>query len=142
MKAILTALALAIAATMSYACSCSPDTNVVEQVALNDVIFTGRCTGGTLRGDIVAYEFGDTRALKGPERPSATVLSPSGAETCGYRFAIGEEYLVYSFSREGELWTDACRPTKRIDGSEEVKAEMEEIVNLQSNAAPQAAPGE
>jgi len=137
MKTMVTALVALMIATATYACSCSPITNVIYHVATSDEIFIGRCVSGTLTGQTIAFEFDDVRSLMGSQRSTATVLSHKEGSMCGYKFTIGDEYLIYCFLIDDQLWTDICRPTKRIEATNEQRAELAEIADVQTNAATQ-----
>jgi hypothetical protein len=137
MKTIWTALAALMMTTASYACSCPPITNVIYHVASSDEIFIGRCISGNLTGQSVVFEFDQIRNLMGPQRSTATVETHKEGSMCGYEFIIGDEYLIYCFSISGQLWTDICRPTKRLEVTNAQKAEIAEIVNVQTNQASQ-----
>lgn len=136
MKVVLFLLAFIAAVTKSHACSCTTETNLLSQIAQNDLIFSGRCIGGVLRGDVVIYEFTDLTVRKGSSPTVVYVLTPRAIEACGFRFVIGEQYLVYCFTREGEAWTDVCRPTKQLLDSEELKSELGEILRFNPQNAP------
>ena len=114
-----------------------PITNVIYHVSSSDKIFIGRCTSGTLMGDIVVFEFDQTRTLMGPVQSNAIVRTHKEGSMCGYKFHIGEEYLVYCFSFGGEIWTDICHHTQLRQPTIEQNAEIEENIHIQTDPASQ-----
>ena len=137
MKTLLAGIVAIMMTSASYACSCPPITNVIYHVSSSDQIFIGRCTSGTLMGDTVVFEFDHTRTLMGPVQSNAIVRTHKEGSMCGYKFLIGEEYLVYCFSIDGELWTDICHRTQLRQPIIEQNAEIEEIIRIQMDPASQ-----
>ena len=137
MKTLLAGFAAIMVTSASYACSCSPITNIIYHVSSSDQIFIGRCTSGILMDDIVVFEFDQILPLMGSVQSNAIVRTYKEGSMCGYKFLIGEEYLVYCRSTNGELWTDICRRTQLRQPTIKQNAEIEEIIRIQTDPASQ-----
>lgn len=120
--ASLSVTAIAFAAREAWACSCAtPESPCAVLKAHESVVFVGTVTdiapalraGSDARRSeatlsvrfSVGERFGDT-----PDG-TAVVNTPDSAGACGYRFSVGESYLVYAARTADGLSTGACSRT-------------------------------
>ena len=63
------------------------------------------------------------RTWKNVRAGEVLIVTGSGGGDCGYRFEVGESYLVYAYgSRGGRLGTNICQRTRKIaDAGEDIK---------------------
>jgi hypothetical protein len=63
------------------------------------------------------------KSWKGTLPEETTVVTGLGGGDCGYRFEVGEKYLVYAYgSNENKLETNICQRTAKLsDATEDVK---------------------
>lgn len=114
--------AIAFAASDALACSClTPQSPCAVLKERESVVFVGTVTdiapasraGSNARSSEAALSvrfsvgerFGDT--LDG----TAVVSTSDSAGTCGYRFSVGESYLVYAYRTPDGLSTSVCSRT-------------------------------
>lgn len=92
-----------------------------EAIAATPAIFEATVTA---IADNTTTEFGGrdvsmnvTRAWKGIEEPSVTVITASNSAACGFPFSVGTTYLVYAYRAEktGQLRVSLCSHTKPAD---------------------------
>jgi hypothetical protein len=63
----------------------------------------------------VSIRFEIERVWKGPEYSELEIFTGKGGGDCGYKFAVGETYLVYAFGpNELRLGTNICQRTKTV----------------------------
>ena len=65
----------------------------------------------------VRVEFEDAAPLRGVEGPAQTVMtSVADGASCGYRFKVGERYVVYAYRAKpgGPLLTGTCSRTRHV----------------------------
>jgi len=130
---LFTLLTLAMIATSigSHACSCAPlpPADVARDQA--DTVFAGRVIGLRLvpqSGDDLASSFGIedlevTIAVhslwKGEVGEEQLLFTTYTCCVCGFRFEIGEEYLVYATVIDGVLRTSLCTRTALLSEASE-----------------------
>jgi hypothetical protein len=56
-------------------------------------------------------------AWKGQVAKSVTIQTGGGGGDCGYRFEIGERYLVYAYGSAESLSTNICQRTRPLSAS-------------------------
>ncbi|HEX8681188.1 MAG TPA: hypothetical protein VF707_02670 [Ardenticatenaceae bacterium] len=111
----------------AFACSCmmpSPPEEALEQAA---VVFAGQLVeaeaapaGGMVStADLIPYTFEVSQVWKGEVHSTITIGSAMSSASCGYEFAVGEEYIVYGFEGEGVLQTGLCTRTAPLASAEE-----------------------
>jgi hypothetical protein len=106
------------------ACSCASFGSQQEQAkqALSDseAVFYGEVVGveknraATARNPgTVTVTLQVSEVLKGPERGTLEVSTPSTGTACRYPFEEGREYLVYAYGKQ-DLKVDLCSETKPL----------------------------
>jgi hypothetical protein len=101
----------------TFACSCmmpppplaARDTAVaVFRGTVTDISPTG--VGGT-SSDFVRVSFGVSEVWKGPTEPTITIATSGSSASCGYEFALREEYVVYAGLDDAQFTTSLCSRT-------------------------------
>lgn len=120
-------LTVLLPAKPAHACMCGASGSPRDAMAEADAVFFGRVTGMTVRSkepgrissaDPVTVEFDVIRVWKGPLRESLTVETERLGISCGYEFAVGRRYMVYTWgggrtgrcTRTAPVWLST--PTK------------------------------
>lgn len=121
--AVMVAVLLAAHTAPAVACSCGADTRAFAWRAERaDAIFTGKVSGiehgvpqeVAPRGQRI--RFAVESAWTGVDAPSVVIAGDDGG--CGYRFELGESYLVYAERRtDGMLATNICWRTARLSSA-------------------------
>ncbi|WP_439875717.1 cobalamin biosynthesis protein CbiN [Bacillus mycoides] len=110
----------------SYACDCS---NVSPEDAFQktDVVFEGKVLEVQEKdGGGIKTLFEVKKIWKGTS--SSQIIIYTSVSSCGFPFAEGGEYLVFSSYRgEGKLETSICSGTKRLDEAEAKKKALAQI---------------
>jgi hypothetical protein len=76
-------------------------------------------------GDLyVAVRFKIEESWKGTLSKEATVFTGQGDGDCGYKFEVGQQYLVYAYRyNDTDLGTNICQRTASlIEAAEDLKA--------------------
>ena len=110
----------------AYACSCVSPPPPQEAKEQSVEVFTGEVIdisdGGTddLGAAALDVHLRVTEAWKGIDQLEVTVQTPEQSAACGFNFAVGEEYLVYTYET-GK--TNLCSRTAAIaDAGEDLEA--------------------
>ncbi len=111
------------------ACSCFSGGPVCQGFFNTPVVFSGRVTaieegpretGGKIDWQPRIVKFAVNAHYRGGGiEQSVEVRTGMGGGDCGYRFEVGEDYLVYAHSHENRLSTGICTPTKPLDKATE-----------------------
>jgi hypothetical protein len=107
----------------SSGCQCEQPPPPQEAFEKAAGVFVGTVTSGAMEGQHgCVYQFSVTQVLKGPVPAKEEIHTGRGRGDCGYRFIIGEEYLVYATTSDGKLTTNICTRTKEFapDGRKEL----------------------
>jgi len=115
--------------TDSLACTCdlplfnlSLDQQVKHARKQSRAIFSGRVLEVTENPQtyFVVVKFRIERLWKGNLSDEVTIITGHGGGDCGYRFEVGESYLVYAYgSDENRLGTNICQRTKKLSDARE-----------------------
>jgi hypothetical protein len=128
-KLILAASVLIAVRSASFACSCVPPKNALQELEQAAAVFTGKLVELVKHGPeaglfarveaVIAVE----RTWKGVDKKTVSVFTSSHSASCGYGFKEGREYLVYAFQdAEGRLTTTICSRTRQVkDAAEDLK---------------------
>jgi hypothetical protein len=118
---------LALAQADSLACTCSlpfPKLSLRKQVmkARNEsrVVFSGKVLEITENPQTysVTVKLKVERVWKGSLPEEISIVTGRGGGDCGYRFELGESYLVYAYSsNESSLGTNICQRTSKLLGA-------------------------
>lgn len=118
------------------ACSCEQPPPPQEALANADAVFSGR---------VISVESADTTDLvrlrvqdawKGVEREEVVIRSGPG--NCAIYFVLDHDYLVYAYDDDGELVTNMCTRTARLqDAAGDVSALGPPLdIQLKSTVSP------
>ena len=129
---------MAAPARTVYACTCIPGEPPGVALRRAAVVFAGRAvtvgnagrrlvfSGAFPFVQLVPPGFGPvkttfevSRVWKGPENGRLTIEAAADDGMCGFRFAQGEEYVVYAFSDGSGLSTNSCSRTRALDAAGE-----------------------
>ena len=126
-----------------YACSCirpGPPSEALEESAM---VFEGEVVSLRLyerpggiwsSADPVTVEFEVRTIWKGYDYQTFYLTTPRSDASCGFRFVVGEEYLVYS---RNAVTVDICSRTSLLSEAED---DLEELGDGQSPTPGAAAP--
>ena len=129
---------MAVPATPVYACSCIPPEPPGIALQRASAVFVGRAAAVEDAGrrllftpvfpfvQLVPRGFGPvtttfevSRIWKGPKNGRLTVEAAADDGMCGFRFAQGQEYVVYASGEGSGLSTDSCSRTRALDAADE-----------------------
>ena len=79
------------------------------------------------------------RSWKGVEAEEVTVLADRTTESPHYR--VSEKYLVFAYTRDGELFTGNCSRTKKVEYAEEDLRQLGEGKARAVNSIDKVPPG-
>jgi len=111
----------------SFACSCAtltPD----RALEIHDVVFSGRVyeihpptstPNQQDSGSLVQNSFEVKEVWKGELDRTVDIRAAQSTASCGYQFAIDEEYLVYAYYNGDWLETGSCSLTKPLSMADE-----------------------
>jgi hypothetical protein len=104
------------------ACMCAPEI-VAEAWDRADLVFSGvvlkvaavdLAAIESSEGRMVEVSFDVNHVWKGPGDSSIHLQTSGDAASCGYRFSVGEHYLVYAQSTETGFRTSQCTRTRPL----------------------------
>jgi len=124
-NAWLLAMVFVLGATVAAsACSCAPSLDVDQELHRADAVFAGRVVALELvlsSDPAIGVSLEQLRATlsvhsawKGDVGEQTVVYTVFTCCVCGFRFEIGEEYLVYAIEQDGELHTSICTRTRLL----------------------------
>jgi hypothetical protein len=106
----------------AYACSCG-GASIQRQLSSSDAVFSGEVVEiekryqrypPASRGYRDTVTLRVSEALKGPQRETSEVKTPSSGAACGYPFDEGQEYLVFADEGKQGLQVHSCGGTQRL----------------------------
>lgn len=122
---------LLVGPNVAFACTCSlpdPGKSLRKQVAEerneSRAVFVGEVVEVTSDPNLLEVEvkFKVERSWKGFRASEITITTGRGGGDCGYRFEIGERYLVYASGSEKQLGTNICQRTALlVDAKDDLK---------------------
>ena len=129
---ILIVVFLIVASVAAAACSCGPEADIEQALGDAAAVFAGRVIALELVPDpnpAVGISMEQLRVTvsvhstwKGEIENLATVTTAFTCCVCGFRFEIGEEYLIYAYRQDGVYRTSICDRTKLLgDASEDLE---------------------
>jgi hypothetical protein len=107
-------------------CSCAAPATPADALARSSAAFVGRVIDidkpfldslGLTRSGLHDVTFRIDRAWKGVSGDTVVIRTRLTGESCGYRFDIGRDYLVYA-SGDAALITGICTGTRPAEGAE------------------------
>ncbi|WP_420642798.1 hypothetical protein [Candidatus Leptofilum sp.] len=128
---------LAVSPTTVYACTCAPPGSPAEELERATAVFAGKVTQidapqGLLKSsaDPVQITFQVSEVWKGSVRATQLAKTVRSDASCGYSFAIGQEYLVYASGSETDPEVWLCSRTAPL------AAAAEDLLALGSGEIP------
>lgn len=119
---ILAVVFLVGASLTAAACSCGPKPDVDQALSAAAAVFAGRVVALELVPDsdpAIGVSMEHLRVTvavhsmwKGEIEDLAIVTTAFTCCVCGFRFEIGEEYLIYAYDQDGVYRTSICDRTK------------------------------
>ena len=107
----------------AHACTCAqtPLPELMEEmdfafVGTANAVFEPKTEGGIISGgDPAGFAFSVELAWKGVVTDTLTVWSPRSGAACGYRFRVGQRYVVLGQNRRGRPTTGMCSGNERME---------------------------
>ena len=113
----------------SYACSCVEPDPPAEALANSTVVFAGRVvairgfdipeSGIVSSADLGTIELQVSTVWKGPVQETMFVTTVRNGASCGFTFAEGEEYVIYSRSDATPPEVSLCSRTRLAANAQE-----------------------
>ena len=113
----------------SYACSCVEPDPPAEALANSTVVFAGRVvairgfdipeSGIVSSADLGTIELQVSTVWKGPVQETMFVTTMRNGASCGFTFAEGEEYVIYSRSDATPPEVSLCSRTRLAANAQE-----------------------
>ncbi|TFB14138.1 hypothetical protein E3U55_14590 [Filobacillus milosensis] len=104
----------------SYACTCEEPGTVQEEMNQSSAVFSGKVIEKydenkdkktISSNDPIAFVFEVKESWKGINQTQVVVSTARYSGSCGYEFALNNNYLVYAQERNGELEVNLCSRT-------------------------------
>lgn len=125
---VFSVLGLLFAPSITFACSCSlsPIGKTEKQLIKlerkkSQAVFSGEVAEiiapKTISGEeawTAEIRFKVLQTWKGVTTQTVSVFTANRCCICGYKFAVGERYLVYAYSSDKALGTNFCTHTKTL----------------------------
>ena len=97
----------------AMACKCALPPGPKKALADSDAVFLGKVTAIEDKGAArVKVTFEVLTNLKATKVKKVSVSTGRGGGDCGYRFKLGESYLVYCYGKPEALSTNICTRTR------------------------------
>jgi len=135
-------VAVLAAPRVAAACKCMPPPPPQEAMAGSAAVFEGTVTdvrkpqsGDEPSQMSVEVELRVGRRFKGAEADTVTVFTAESSAACGYGFEPGGTYLVYAGETDGQLSTNLCSRTARIEDA------SADLAALGGDTPPEPDPG-
>lgn len=118
--AVITFLFFNLSPTKSYACSCVPPDSVQEELAKSSDVFSGKVIEMKDKNklkltqssaDLIEVKIEVNEIWKGNNQPELLVYTERDSASCGFEFALNQEYLVYANEDGGQLRVSLCSRT-------------------------------
>ena len=108
------------------ACSCVPSPPFEKSVKEADAVFAGAVASSEqvsgVETEVVAptygefvYTFNVDEVVSGEVGATVEVHAYSSSAACGIQFREGDRYVVFAYERRGDLETNLCSRTERIN---------------------------
>lgn len=106
--------------TTSYACSCVKPGSAEEEMDRSSAVFSGEViemveTNQNMfmqsSADPIAVRFEVEEWWKGQAQSEVVVYTAKSSASCGFDFALNQEYLVYAQESDGSLQVSLCSKT-------------------------------
>jgi hypothetical protein len=118
---------LILSPSVTYACSCAPPPSVEEELERKTAVFSGKVidiSGPNKRifkssADPVTVLLEVDTIWKGINESQVIVHTAESSASCGFKFELGKEYLVYAYGDKGDLQTGLCERTTLLTSAAE-----------------------
>ncbi len=116
-----TSFLFSIFQTGAFACSCAQlGPAPCGGMSKSEVIFVGTVMDVENpatekredQGGISRYKFRVNEVLSGVDKTVVEVYSGRGGGDCSYHFILGQQYLVFPYRNEAQLWAGMCTETR------------------------------
>ncbi|MDN4493781.1 hypothetical protein [Ureibacillus aquaedulcis] len=106
--------------TSSLACSCIEPGGAVEEMDNSDFVFTGKVTAIhdpnknafiKSSADLLEIKFEVSDTWKGVEASEVLIYTERDSASCGFKFTLDGEYLVYGNEHDGKKSVNLCSNT-------------------------------
>ena len=123
---LITFLLFNISPTKSYACSCMAPGSVQEELDRSSDVFSGKVIDikdiNKLKltqssADLMEVIIEVKEIWKGSNQPEVTVYTERDSASCGFEFALNQEYLVYANEDGGQLRVSLCSKTALLSSA-------------------------
>ncbi|WP_042349736.1 hypothetical protein [Bacillus massiliigorillae] len=107
----------------SYACDCVVPLSVQEELERNTAVFSGKVVEIVDKNknkiikstaDPIAVVFEVKEWWKGGKQTQVLVNTVRHSSSCGYKFTVDDQYLVYAREIDGELNVSICSRTQSL----------------------------
>ena len=114
------AMVLLLRVVATQACRCAAPPAPLAALQQAKAVFEGQVVRVQTAGLQEEVTLTVTQVWKGGVGATATVLTPSSSEACGYTFSVGDTCVVYAQGTEGDphLYVSLCSRT-RLNGDAE-----------------------
>ena len=120
-----TAVLVGFSWTEAQACTCAlpfGSLTLKQQVKKarkeSQAVFAGKVMEVKSEGYGVTVKFHVETVWKGKLSQEVTISTGQGGGDCGYRFQVGDEYVVYAYGSDGRLSTNICQRTAPLSEDE------------------------
>lgn len=112
------------------ACSCnlligskSLEKQVKESYKQSSAVFIGEVVEIIKKPDVffVEIKFKVEKTWNNESQKEITITTGQGNGDCGYKFEIGEKYLVYAYGDRNNLGTNICQRTSLSAGNKDIE---------------------
>lgn len=110
----------------SYACSCVQPGTVHESLEESNAVFSGKVVEivdenekkfNKSSADLLAVRFEVEETWKGVTQTQVIVYTARDSASCGFEFALNDEYLVYAKEIKGQLEVSLCSRTNSLEAA-------------------------
>ncbi len=116
---ILKILVLILFFEIGKSCSCFITDSQLEDFRRHNSVFTGKVLEIIkINSTTLSVKFQANRIFKGVNSRFITVRTPSSSVMCGYRFIVGNNYLVYAYLSQNYLWVNLCSRTNLVQNAQ------------------------
>lgn len=127
---IISFLFLIFSAEKTYACSCVYLPNIPLETQVTDfykgssAVFSAKVIEVNQLPNVynVSVKLKVSKSWKGVNSKEIILTTGRGGGDCGYRFEVGEKYLIYAYAGENNiLGTGICSRTALVEGNKDIK---------------------
>lgn len=110
----------------SYACSCAESLPVKKELQRSSAVFSGEViemlddnenSSVISSDDPIAVLFKVEESWKEMNQTEVAIYTARSSASCGFEFALGNEYLVYADETDGEFSVNLCSNTKLLSSA-------------------------